>query len=1127
MTAMNEATLAQIKAADPARSTWLTANAGSGKTRVLTDRVARLLLHGVDPQNILCLTYTKAAASEMQNRLFRRLGGWSMLDDTALSTELGELGEPGPHRAKDLAHARTLFAKAVETPGGIKIQTIHSFCSALLRRFPLEAGVSPAFKEMDERDAELLRAEVLDQIIELGSAPLVRGVLHHLDDQRLGKFTEEVVKHRDALLAGHGLADIGALFGLGPDAQASDAIGIAFTGGETGLAAEIVSATRNLAATFVSFAQALVALNLDAPQMADLEALFGLLLNGTPKTSRASKFPAANASQATRDAFAPVLDDLHAWMDRAEAAHQHLLAVSARDRTHALYRFAEAFIPAYESAKLARGLLDFDDLIRKARDLLSRDGVAQWILYKLDGGIDHILVDEAQDTSPAQWDVVRILTEEFESGLGSRSDHLRTVFVVGDKKQSIYSFQGADPEGLERMRVHFSDALDSIGLSLQIQPLQFSFRSSPAIMLVVDNTFVRHRTEGLEKDVFHRAFKDQMPGRVDLWAPVEKMGGPAAHDWTDPQDLPAETHHTVQLAEAIAAEIKRLIGQPIPEEIGLTGTYRMRPITAGDFLVLVRGRTGLFEEIIRACKSGGLDIAGADVLKLGEELAVRDLLALLNFVALPEDDLALATALKSPLFGWTEQQLFTLAQGRRKGEYLWQRLRERADTPKDTLAILNDLRRQADFLRPFDLLSRTLVRHDGRRNLVARLGAESEDAIDALLARALDYERLAVPSLTGFLAWMAGDDAKVKRQLDDAGNRIRVMTVHGSKGLEAPIVILPDTIKRQDRIRAELLDDAGGIIWKSSRAENRPAAEQDIRAAYDAQQENERRRLLYVAMTRAEKWLIVAAAGDVGTDDESWYGTIKDGLEQTGAAAYQSPTGEGLRYEFGDWGAPVSASESTSNAEPTLIGFSPVPPAPPRPKPVSPSKLGGEKILPGETDEAETEAALLRGSLVHLLLEHLPPVAPAAQRDTGLSLIAGYPGAGALDDTNGILETVLDLISDPSLAHIFASGALCEVDVSATLTALGNVPIYGSVDRLIVEDDRVIVVDYKTNRAVPENPDQVPEGILRQMGAYADAVTQIFPNKRVETAILWVSAKKLMILPGDLVARALGRATAP
>ncbi|MCB1348232.1 MAG: UvrD-helicase domain-containing protein, partial [Maritimibacter sp.] len=590
----------------------------------------------------------------------------------------------------------------------------------------------------------------------------------------------------------------------------------------------------------------------------------------------------------------------------------------------------------YETRKQARGWLDFDDLILRAGALLNDPALAAWVLYRLDGGIDHILVDEAQDTSPDQWRVIESLAREFTSGESARSERMRTLFVVGDMKQSIYSFQGADPTGFSRMQGQFESAFGQVGVKLRELELEYSFRSSLAILNLVDHAL--ETAPGLGREVKHLTFDMARPGRVDLWPVIEKEDDAEPGHWTDPVDLPAPTDAPVKLAGLVADTIL---------EMTRTGTVPakgggLRRVTPGDIMVLMRRRSPMFHEIIRACKSRGVAVAGADRLRIGGELAVKDLTAVLAFLATPEDDLSLAAALRSPLFGLSEDALFRLAHPRGRA-YLWTALRENA-AHAGTVAILTDLRDEADYLRPYELIDRILTRHDGRRRLVARLGTEAEDGVDALLAQALAYERIEVPSLTGFLTWLAAEEVEIKRQMDSAGDRVRVMTVHGAKGLEAPVVILPDTGKRTLQDRDKLVEIAGGTAWKIARDD----APQVLRAAAEARAEREREeqmRLFYVAMTRAESWLIVAAAGDVGKDGdgETWYRIAKAGMEAAGAVTQDFAGGPGLRFETGDWGGAAAPQETAAGG-----GHAPLPawahaPAPVPEKPprlLSPSDLG-------------------------------------------------------------------------------------------------------------------------------------------------------------------------------------------
>ncbi|MDX5402964.1 MAG: double-strand break repair helicase AddA, partial [Rhodobacterales bacterium] len=899
----DDATERQVQAARPDGSTWLSANAGSGKTRVLTDRVARLLLSGVEPQHILCLTYTKAAASEMQNRLFRRLGNWAMLPDDTLRGELRDLGIDGPIGDDALRQARTLFARAIETPGGLKIQTIHSFCASLLRRFPLEAGVTPQFTEMADQTAKRLRADIVQTMADGHQSDVVEAMARVYAGQDFDSLTGAITGNRTAFTTDVTRDTVLEWFNLPPGYCRDDLAKDVFLGDEAEILRLLLPALRASSTNDVKAGLRLAALGgCRVEDLPDLEAVF---LTGSgakePFTAKTNAFP----TKACRAVLTDILPALDAWMIRVEQARESRIALDAAEKTFALHQFARAFLPAYEQHKVLRGWLDFDDLIVKARDLLTDPAVAAWVLYRLDGGIDHILVDEAQDTSPVQWQEIERLAQEFTSGAGARADVPRTIFVVGDKKQSIYSFQGADPREFDRMQAEFSQRLESTDRPLSSMELEFSFRSADAILRMVDQTFVGRANSGFSVTSRHRAFKSAMPGRVDLWPAIEKPEAPEKGVWYDPVDRRGEQDHMVLLAQRIAQEIRRMIdtGQRIPVEAGNSGTYGMRPVRAGDFLILVQRRSSLFHEVIRACKENGLDVAGADRLKVGAELAVRDLAALLSFLATPEDDLSLAVVLKSPLFGWTEQELYTLAQGR-KG-YLWEALRGQKDHHPGTFAILDDLRWQADFLRPYELIERILTRHDGRRNLLARLGQEAEDGIDAFLAQALAYERGNIPSLTGFLLWMETDALEIKRQMDAAGNRIRVMTVHGAKGLEAPVVILPDAGKRATTLRDMILVHGDRAMWKTASGDA-PAALLAAQEALKAAQEAERDRLLYVAMTRAEKWLIVAAAGDLGKDGSSWFHRVEAAMQATGAVAQDFAFGPGLRLDSGDWSLAVS-----------------------------------------------------------------------------------------------------------------------------------------------------------------------------------------------------------------------------
>ena len=1097
---MNEATHRQVAASTPDRSSWVAANAGSGKTRVLTDRVARLLLAGTAPGRILCLTYTKAAAAEMQTRLFRTLGAWAMLDDAPLRAALAGLGEAALEDDR-LSQARRLFARALETPGGLKIQTIHAFCEALLRRFPLEAGVAPGFAVLEDRAAHALRREVLDALAE-AEPEVVAALAAQMPGDDPDGLLQEIGRHRAAFAGPLDMYALAAALGTTPGATVA------------ALAAEVEDA--ELIRTVVPIlaasgpndqrdARKLQAALAATDPAARLEALESAVLfasgarTSEPFTAKLGKFP-TKAVRAAHPDLAARLDDL---ARRVEAARPSRLAIAAFARTATLHRFARAWLAALDARKAAAGFLDFDDMIDRARGLLSDPATAAWVLWKLDGGLDHILVDEAQDTSPAQWEIVRALSEEFFAGAGGREVE-RTVFVVGDEKQSIYSFQGADPAAFGDMRRHFEARLDGLGRALQLCALIHSFRSAAPILALVDQVFFDAGAMGLDAEVTHAPFDPARPGRVELWPFLPKPEKEEQGPWYQPLDARPPDDPVAVLAGDIAARLRGWLdaGRALP------GSAPPRPIRAGDVMILVQRRGPLFHAIIRALKREGVPVAGADVLRIGAELAVRDLLAALRVAATPGDDLSLAALLRSPLGGMDEAALFELAHGR-AGRLIGALRAAPPDRHAGVRAMIEDLLAQADFLRPHEMLQRVLIRHGGRAALVARLGAEAEDGIDAALDLALAFEAAEAPSLTGFLAWMDEGELTIKRQVEKEADQVRVMTVHGAKGLEAPIVILPDTAPRPEGRNAPCLlrTEQGPALWRMP-ADAAPPAVAAAETARRALARAENMRLLYVALTRAETWLIVAGAGAAPKpDDDSWHGLVRAAMEEMGAEEEADGT-LALASAWDEAPAPAPAAAGDGAA------WTPGPArTAARAATLAPSALGGAHVAPGTEPDAE---ARTRGEAIHLLLERLQGVPAPARAEIAAGLLPGAPDLAALvAEAEGVLDA-------PGLAALFAAGTLAEVDVTAPLP--GGLRILGRIDRLVLGAGEVLAVDFKSNRAEPAHAAEVPEGILRQMGAYRAALAAIWPGRRVTTAIVWTRSARLMPLPDALVDGALARA---
>ncbi|MFT7027009.1 MAG: ATP-dependent helicase/nuclease subunit A [Paracoccaceae bacterium] len=1139
---MDDATRAQVRAADPAGSAWVSANAGSGKTRVLTDRVARLLLAGARPEKILCLTYTKAAAAEMQTRLFALLGRWAMMDDDALIVELQSRSE-SPLALEDgaLDRARRLFASALETPGGLKIQTIHAFCDALLRRFPLEAGVSPRFQVLDDREKDRMLTALRDRMAEDAEAGIddaFDAAADRLGEGAMGALTEEILHKRD--LFGADDAALAQAFGMDADATDAQLMDEAAAALDDGALADLAAGLGRAGKRGKDRIPGIKAV-LDALQ--------------TYRGAEAVEIAAATLLKADGDPYAPAwllgaklaegdeaLCDL--YLDVAggvRRAGDVRRSVEALRKSRDLARFAHALIAAYEAEKQTLSALDFSDLVARAGALLTTADMAAWALWKLDGGVDHILIDEAQDTAPAQWTVIRAVAEEFFAGAGAR-DEARTLFVVGDEKQSIYSFQGADPAEFGRMRAHFADRLLGAPQPLHVGELAHSFRSAPAILSLVDRVFEAD-AEGLNATGTpprHVAYRAEAPGLIEMWPFFGKLDEAEEPEWSDPVDAPAPSAPKPRLAAAIAEHVAGLLheGAPIPDR--KAGGWRaLRP---RDVLILVQSRKGLAPGIIRGLKNRAIDVSGADRLILTEELAVKDLLALLRVALDPGDDLSLAALLRSPLGQVSEAGLYDLAHSR-KG-----RLRDvLADQPAAAPVaskLVEETIAGADFRRPFELLSRALVEHDGRAALLARLGPEAEDPIDELLAQALAYERAETPTLAGFLSWIdAADKMAVKREQGGGADEVRVMTVHGAKGLEAPFVVLPDTGPRggapQGRSVLPVIGRDGAVAAWSVPKADRPQALIDAVERQETREQQERKRLLYVALTRAEDRLLIAGAGDETKIDASWYGMIRAGMEALGAtpvaapaALAREPAGQALRLAPG-WPAPGTAPIAETARAPSAPAPAPAVPAPmlrpgppaPAPRRVSPSGLAAQVADHGDLTgpSHEQTVAMARGDLVHALAEALADLPPPARATAIPALIARHGAAVPVALRAGCGAEALAALALPDLAPFLGPDSAAEVGLSVDLPGLGA-RLAGRIDRIAFPPGRILLLDFKTGRA-PEPGDPAPEAYLRQLAAYRAALARLHPDRSVEAHLLWTAAARLDRAPDAALDAAWSRMT--
>ena len=1082
-----------------------------------------LLLKGNAPQRILCLTFTKAAAAEMSIRLNDRLARWAVAEDGHLSLELEQLLGQKP-KAELLDEARRLFARMLDAPGGMRIDTIHAFCQSVLRRFPIEAGVAPHFTVLDDRSATEMLNLARTSILERSDlADALSEIAAHTGEGGFDELIAAVTGARARLepLLKDGAAALAA--------RLRDAVGIA--PGET--PESVVAAASHDFDDGMVLAAARALMQSDKSSDRDRGAAIAAWLENPAE--RAAQFDAyalcyLTQQQQPRKAIytksffndePQEAQTLTGEAARVAAAVARRRAAVLHRATSALMQVAAALLGTYRRLKEDRAQLDYDDLILTTRDLL-RSGRAAWVLFKLDGGLDHILIDEAQDTNPEQWQVVAELAAEFFAGEGAR-DRERTIFAVGDVKQSIFSFQGADPDEFARMRDLFAARI--AGDKWRVVPLDLSFRSVPAVLDAVDAVFANQAAASgvvpAGVSLHHRPHRAGMAGLVELWPPVAPVDDSAESAWDPPSERRDIRSPPARLARAVARRIKGWI------DGGEMLAARGRPVTAGDILVLVRRRNAFVQELIRALKELGVPVAGADRMKLTDQIAVEDLIALGNFLLLPDDELTLAALLKSPLFDWDDDLLYALAHGRTRP--LWAELRSRAaERPEFAGAAgeLSALLAQADFVPPYELYAQVLGARRGRHAMLRRLGPDAADPLDEFLNAALGYERIHGPSLQGFLAWLGASEAEIKRDLDQRGrDEVRVMTVHGAKGLQAPIVILPDTLQAPTLVPKLLWTQDGLPLW-SGRDGGAPVHDLARQAAADRRDE-EYRRLLYVALTRAEDRLYVCGwATRRAAPPGNWHELTAAGLAGSGKAAQFDFPGDGGE----GWGGigwrlvseqtapvrtdrPAAAATPAPVEEPGWLRAPPAPePSPPRPlAPSRPALSDPPARSPLDTDGADR---FLRGRLVHRLLQSLPDLVPGEREAAGRRYLSLPVHRLSPADREAILTETLAVLARDDFAPIFGPASRAEVPVVAVL---GKDAISGQIDRLAVLPDRVLIVDYKTLRPPPADPADVPPAYLHQLAAYRTAVAAIYPGRPVEAAILWTDGPILMPIPAALL----------
>ncbi|MEZ5708698.1 MAG: double-strand break repair helicase AddA [Blastomonas sp.] len=1137
----------QQRAVEPDDNIWLSASAGTGKTQVLTARVFRLLLEqDVKPESILCLTFTKAGASEMANRINSQLAAWVRMDDIALCKDLKHIGAPVDEATRK--RARRLFARVLDAPGGgLRIQTIHSFCQTLLAGFPMEAGIMPGFKAMEDRDRMAMARETMAAMLEEAERNGDARLRENLEALSLRMGAEDT---ESFLLRCAGIPDV--MDRLAGDIRPwiNDALGLPRGEDGSGLAALCDDAALDLDAihaaaqanaawgskTGIEAHEKLMAFCAasNAGRLDMIAMVLGVFLTakGEPRKTSAKLL---DAEPGYEDMAATIVDQISAIDER-----RRLIAFS-EEFSRAL-TVGRAFAYDFADAKLRAGVMDFDDLIRSAADLLSDRPMAEWIRYKMDQQFDHILVDESQDTNARQWRIIRGLISDFFAGEGSKPDRMRTLFTVGDFKQAIFGFQGTSPQNYEAARqVIGRDALHGERPLLDLS-LNRSFRSTQPVLDVVDRSLELLRPEmlGLEAEIAVEHRGQPGAGHVELWRPVQPgLGDDDGDDGAvlsgDGDGLESWLSSADRIfAQNLAIAIRDWTSGPPDKRLWL---HRKGKATSGwarpgDFMILLRRRGDLAPLVVARLHALGVPVAGIDRLRLGQPLAVQDLIAAIRFALQPLDDLNLATLLVSPLVGWTQEEL--LAHGHRDpGKVLWPHLRRLAKGNAALAVSLEPLYAMlaaADYGTPYQFLESLLTGPiQGKAKLVARLGREALDPIGELLNIAQMFERDHDANLQQFLHWFEQGDEEIKREISEQSDAVRVLTVHGAKGLQAPVVILADACVDPDQARNRGFDwavDPGlSLPVYALRKEERVGPLRDAADEVSARDLEEHWRLLYVAMTRAEERLYIGGTlnrRQKEAPEKSWHALLDRSLEAMGCDWQEGQAMGSSRIhaegDCRDTAAPDKSAEPVRDAEHAQLPDWALAPAPveARPsRPLAPSAPGEDDLPYPPKAAGGDDGAATRGTIMHSLFERLPDVPADRRHAAGMRWLAEQMGIADPDMQQDMLAPVLAVIENPEWAEIFGPDALAEAPVAAVV---GEDVVSGTIDRLLVRDDDVLIVDFKTGRNPPESAGAVPMAYLRQMAAYARALAAIYPERTIRAALLYTEIPALIELPPELLA---------
>ncbi|XCA33264.1 MAG: UvrD-helicase domain-containing protein [Wolbachia endosymbiont of Polyergus mexicanus] len=1110
-------------AINPNFSVWVNASAGTGKTKILIDRVWRLLLE--NKRNILCLTFTNAAANEMENRIHSILSKWAICSESVLIADLEQLdffpmpsqsslfchpssttlGSQHPYLSSQcvtlgsrknealdryLTRARRLFSELENL--GLTIQTIHAFCYKLISNFPIEAGIAPncTLSECKELHSiifnKVLHNETVQNDINLIATEIdenkLRDLLYTLCVKRsMSANDSEYIK--DKLNAPDGIHDL----------QSG-------TTEHIKRLAEILSEGSKRDQSY----SAMLSDWCDSTNKEDIESLAKVFLKSE---SHEKKNISSIATKSILEKFRDAEQIIESVQNVVFTHIKDMNSYQIFKRTSSLLGIFKVYIDLYNSEKSKNALLDYNDIIDLATNLLSNPNYKDWVLFNLDQKIDHILVDEAQDNSISQWKIITNLCDEFFAG----NDEKRTLFVVGDVKQSIYRFQGANPHLFNYMQQYFHTKTGGRDwISCQLEK---SFRSTPEVLMLVDRIFNNFRAEisFVDNEIKHVPHRENDQGYIEIWPALPKCKEKEQRALQIP--LTCKEGYTIAdrlLAQAIAHKIHNWLNE------GRILVARDRHIEPRDIVILVRQRNVLVDYIISELKKANVPVVGRDYFRIMDYIAVQDLIALAEFLLLQANDLALANALKSPLFNFTEDDLFNIAYDR-KEQSLWERLQDYHGVIYSELNYLINLSRIESPLALFTHILRT-----GKKKFAARLGLECFEVLDEFMNLVLQFEN---PSLQAFVQWIKENNPEIKNDMQSERNAVRIMTIHKSKGLQAPIVFLVDTNTVPRDSESIIFDGTEVPFWCGK---NNNAYCDQVKREKKLEDYNEYLRLLYVALTRAEDELYILSKEPV--QKGSWYDLItRYGEQYEKKQAYLQPifkekvevlcvnANYPYIYKKRDYfdvpvislppnlsmsfQCPLSSfqhpflssqcltlgsskkEEKPASATHSSISFQHV-------TLESSEKEGAEWIPVSSTGMTD---GYTRGLIIHNILQYMPKI----EKERRKNWVRKYlDNINTSEDKDEIYSKILAF--NEKYGYLFDLGGKSEIALSGIID---GEPVLVRLDRLCITQDKAIIIDYKSHRNVSVS---LLNEIKKQMLTYKTLVQEIYPNKQVECVVIWV-----------------------